>query len=31
MTAHATAFHALHHAQLLILPNVADAGGARLV
>ncbi|WP_347905829.1 isocitrate lyase/phosphoenolpyruvate mutase family protein [Pseudomonas purpurea] len=26
-----TVFHALHHHGLLILPNVADAGGARLV
>ncbi|MGU3307608.1 isocitrate lyase/phosphoenolpyruvate mutase family protein [Pseudomonas sp. M5A4_2d] len=31
MPAHADAFHALHHDTLLILPNVADAGGARLV
>ncbi|MGB3123158.1 MAG: isocitrate lyase/phosphoenolpyruvate mutase family protein [Pseudomonas sp.] len=31
MTAHAAAFHALHRDTLLVLPNVADAGGARLV
>src|SRR5450830_576582 len=31
MHAHADAFHALHRDTLLILPNVADAGGARLV
>ncbi|NVZ72877.1 isocitrate lyase/PEP mutase family protein [Pseudomonas costantinii] len=31
MTSHAETFHALHHDTLLILPNVADAGGARLV
>ncbi|MBD8095452.1 isocitrate lyase/phosphoenolpyruvate mutase family protein [Pseudomonas fluorescens] len=31
MTDHADTFHALHHDSLLILPNVADAGDARLV
>lgn len=31
MSAHADTFHALHHDTLLVLPNVADAGGARLV
>ena len=31
MTTRDNAFHALHQGPLLILPNVADAGGARLV